>query len=77
MPAWSEDLVEKYLDGQLPLRDKQGNPVVGFCGYGRIRWDWKNILSWGASRLGLKEKEAFAGHCLRSRVCGCWPTPRG
>ena len=67
MPAWSEDPVEKYLDGQLPLRDKQENPVVGFCGYGRIRWDLKNILSWGASRLGLKEKEAFAGHRLRAR----------
>jgi hypothetical protein len=68
MPAWSEDLVEKYLDGHLPLRDKKGNPVVGFCGYGRIRWDLKNLLSWGGSRLGLKEKEAFAGHCLRAKV---------
>jgi hypothetical protein len=67
MPAWSEDLVEKYLDGRLPLRDKQENPVVGFCGYGRIRWDLKNILSWGASRLGLKQTDPFVGHCLRAK----------
>jgi hypothetical protein len=67
MPAWSEDLVEKYLDGHLPLRDKQKKPVVGFCGYGRIRWDLKSILFWGASRLGLKDMVAFQGHCLRAK----------
>ena len=77
MPAWSEDLVEKYLDGQLPLRDKQENPVVGFCGFGRIRWNLKNILSWGASRLGLKDQEAFVGHRLRAKGLRLLANSRG
>lgn len=33
LPAWSEDIVEKYLDGVVPLRPKQEKPVVGFCGW--------------------------------------------
>jgi hypothetical protein len=76
MPAWSEDLVEKYLDGHLPLRDKQENPVVGFCGYGRIRWDLKNILSWGASRLGLKETKSLLGHVCAPGFAAVGQFPR-
>ncbi|MBI4507063.1 MAG: exostosin family protein [Chloroflexi bacterium] len=33
MPAWSEDLVERYLGGELSLRPKRERPVVGFCGW--------------------------------------------
>ena len=32
-PAWSEDLVERYLRGTLRLRELKPRPVVGFCGY--------------------------------------------
>jgi len=32
-PAWIEDIVESYLDGQLPIRQKCEKPVVGFCGH--------------------------------------------
>jgi len=32
LPAWSEDFLERYLDGTLPLREKSPRPVVGFCG---------------------------------------------
>ena len=33
MPAWSEDFIAKYHNGQLPIRQKKERPVVGFCGY--------------------------------------------
>lgn len=33
MPAWSEDFVERYLDGQVPIREKGARPVVGYCGF--------------------------------------------
>ncbi len=33
MPALIDDLVEKYLCSQLPLRQKSPRPIVGFCGY--------------------------------------------
>jgi hypothetical protein len=32
LPAWSEDFLERYRDGKLPLRKKSPRPVVGFCG---------------------------------------------
>jgi hypothetical protein len=32
-PAWSEDFIERYLGGTLPLRKLEAHPVVGFCGY--------------------------------------------
>jgi hypothetical protein len=33
MPAWSEDLVARYLGGQLPVRQKSDRPTVGFVGW--------------------------------------------
>ena len=31
-PAWSEDFVERYLGGHVPIRSQSARPVVGFCG---------------------------------------------
>jgi hypothetical protein len=31
-PAWSEDFVGRYAQGELPVRSKQHEPTVGFCG---------------------------------------------
>jgi hypothetical protein len=31
-PAWSEDFLVRYLDGELQPRPKRQRPVVGFCG---------------------------------------------
>jgi Exostosin family len=36
IPAWSEDFVEYYCQGQLPIRSKSSQPVVGYCGYGSL-----------------------------------------
>src|SRR5579884_439298 len=33
MPAWSEDFVDAYLGGILPLRSKSEKATIGFCGY--------------------------------------------
>ena len=33
IPAWSEDFVEHYCDGQVQLRTKSSHPVIGYCGY--------------------------------------------
>jgi Exostosin family len=32
LPAWHEDFVPRYFNGQLPLRTKSELPSVGFCG---------------------------------------------
>jgi hypothetical protein len=31
-PAWSEDFLDCYLDGELNPRSKKARPVIGFCG---------------------------------------------
>lgn len=33
VPVWSEDFIERYQDGKLPVRQKQPRPTVGFCGF--------------------------------------------
>ncbi len=33
IPALIDDLVENYLEGQVTIRQKQEQPVVGFCGH--------------------------------------------
>jgi len=58
MPAWSQDFVKKYFNGQLPIRKKLAEPVVGFCGYAAplkksIRYRARNILRWGAYHLKI------------------------
>jgi Exostosin family len=32
LPAWSEDFLVRYLDGELATRPRHSRPVVGFCG---------------------------------------------
>lgn len=34
LPAWGEDFVNVYRNGEPPIRSKQIRPVVGYCGYG-------------------------------------------
>jgi Exostosin family len=33
IPAWSEDFVERYCQGEVKLRPKGTEPVVAYCGY--------------------------------------------
>jgi hypothetical protein len=33
MPAWSEDFIRKYCDGNIQARSKKGKPTIGFCGF--------------------------------------------
>lgn len=37
MPAWSEDFVDRYFGGKVPVRHKKVTPSVGFCGYAPSR----------------------------------------
>lgn len=40
MPGFSEDLVEHFFGGVLPLRPWASTPVVGFCGLAGSRKSW-------------------------------------
>ena len=60
MPGWSEDFLERYLGGQLPVRQKPAKPVVGFCGHAKepsFKWRMANTLLEAASLMRLREKE--------------------
>jgi len=36
LPAWSEDLIEKYRGGELSIQEKTERPIVGFCGVANL-----------------------------------------
>ena len=73
IPAWNEDLVEYYLGGQVPIRQKRTKPIVGFCGrVGKnlFRMKLKTILYHGGmlilyKRMGISP---YKGHVLRSQA---------
>lgn len=55
LPAWSEDIIQKYLNGNVQVRSKRPRPCVGFCGHvtdlsmlkvisNRVSSNSKNIL---------------------------------
>ena len=57
MPSWSEDTVERYLNGEPQIRPKLAKPVIGFCGYAApihqsIRRRLRNALIKAANALG-------------------------
>jgi hypothetical protein len=60
MPAPCDDLLD-YCGGQLPLRDKQPAPTIGFCGY-LSPW-WKE-----AARFLFGDPEKKLGHRVRRRA---------
>jgi hypothetical protein len=74
LPAWSEDIVERRLDGKLPIRPKSGRPVVGFCGFAAplIRSWVRNFARWGASVAGMRHGATNPllkpGHAVRLKA---------
>lgn len=42
-PAFAEDLVQAYLDGQPPVRVPSERPVIGFCGLATTSGGWRSI----------------------------------
>ena len=46
--AWTGDFIATYLNGKMPIREKIGKPVVGFCG--QTIWH-KNFWTKGMSLL--------------------------
>ena len=59
MPAWGEDIVGKYLGGQLPVREKSARPVAGFCGFAytrktRLERKLKDAVKTSAGHVGIQ-----------------------
>jgi hypothetical protein len=77
-PAWIEDFVAKYLDGQLVIRQKQPRPSVGFCGYAGplgpakaltpirlpVGRRLKRMLTDVVDTMGLRKTHAVRGRAL-------------
>jgi FkbM family methyltransferase len=55
-PGWSMDFGENYFQGQLPIREKQSCPTVGFCGFVPV----------GETNLRRRAVNALAGSKLLS-----------
>ncbi|MCP2731697.1 exostosin domain-containing protein [Limnofasciculus baicalensis] len=72
-PAWCEDLVQHYLNNQLPIRQKSDQPVVGFCGLVQSdSWQTKlKTLVYEGAMLTKYHKmkvSPYKGHILRERA---------
>jgi len=71
MPAWSEDFVEKYLNNQIPIRQKRPKPVVGFCGFAvnKNLKTYAKLLFYQSQKLFSKHNIGippyYVGHLLR------------
>ena len=74
IPAWSEDLIKKYCNDRLLIRNKQPQPSIGFCGFAAkksFKSSIKIMLYQGGKQI-LKEKIGIPpysiGHVLRSQL---------
>jgi Exostosin family len=56
IPAWSEDFVERYCQGQLPLRTKSSKPTVGYCGYNALVRPRNQVINQIRLQLGAIPK---------------------
>jgi len=81
LPFWSEDFMNKYSDGQLPIRYKPGIPAVSYCGYTKIWKDWikdligKDYGTWRqlryeAVRILKKNKKIKTNFLIRADFWG-------
>ncbi|MBD2072863.1 exostosin family protein [Phormidium sp. FACHB-592] len=72
-PSFCEDLVEHYLNGSLPIREKSNKPVIGFSGCIKsksVTNQLKKLAYYGHmllhhQRLGFPP---IQGHILRSKL---------
>jgi Exostosin family len=74
MPTWVEDLIGIYSNNQVPVRQKQKKPIIGFCGYSAskdIKFYLKSIL-YKLRSIGLKKKGTIppyhTGHVIRTLI---------
>ncbi|MEH2383904.1 MAG: exostosin family protein [Nostoc sp.] len=58
IPAWSEDFVENYCQGKIPLRSKSSQPIVGYCGYGSLVQSRNQLTNQLRLQLGATPKAA-------------------
>jgi hypothetical protein len=73
LPSFCEDLVEHYLEDQLPVRQKGKKPVVGFCGLvtqnswktGLKTLVYQGIMLSKKGRIGVPP---YKGHTLRAKA---------
>ena len=74
LPAWSEDLLERYAGGSLPVRKKRQKPVVGFCGHAKtptLKWKVQNFWRGAVNPTGAKNRQEsmpLLGATIRARA---------
>lgn len=61
LPAWSQDLLVRHLDGELRPRSKTARPVVGFCGNRMAARSWRALIR---QLVGAPRAETWHGLLL-------------
>ncbi len=75
MPEWNVDFIKTEFDGQIPVRQKQVKPTVGFCGYAPPLGlpfgvkKLKALLRMGSDLTGFSSRISYrSGHTIRVRA---------
>ena len=74
LPAWSEDLLDRYAGGSLPVRKKGEKPVVGFCGHAKtptLKWKAQNLWRNTVKPTGAENRQEsmpLLGATIRARA---------
>lgn len=74
LPAWSEDLLDRYAGGSLPVRKKRQKPVMGFCGYAKeptLKWKVQNLWRRAVNPTGSESRQEsmpLIGATIRARA---------
>lgn len=70
LPAWSEDFLVRYLDGEARPRAKRARPVVGFCGSPNLELPrtFRERAVRRLGKLGPGAKPRLAGEHPRTRA---------
>ena len=75
MPEWNVDFIKTEFDGQIPVRQKQVKPTVGFCGYAPPLGlpfgvkKLKALLRMGSDLTGFSSRISYrSGHTTRVRA---------
>lgn len=72
-PVWHEDFIQKYLNNQIPIRQKQAQPKIGFCGLAHLpqrnlKAMLKRVILPFLEGIGWRSQRPLTGHQLRGLI---------
>jgi hypothetical protein len=68
LPAWEENIIEKYFSGNLQVRIKEKKPTLGFTGYAPKHSYIRDAYNWAESFFAFKKPNKGSFSNVRSEA---------